>query len=185
MTKLETASERTRALILDAAARVLGRRTDAAMTDIADEAGIGRATLYRHFPTREALLRGAADAGTAELADAMDAAKLDELPVERAIARVTAVFLRTGAKYAALIGCQIEEPHDPVAKQRVIQPLRDTIARGMREMVLRDDLAGDALFEMFSALIERALWLTVAGTLTPESAADTVVAVFLDGARVR
>jgi hypothetical protein len=36
---------------------------------------------------------------------------------------------------------------------------------------------------MFSALIERALWLTVAGTTTPEAATDAVVDLFLDGAR--
>jgi len=36
---------------------------------------------------------------------------------------------------------------------------------------------------MFSALIVRALSLTSAGTVTPEQAADAVVAVFLDGTR--
>jgi TetR/AcrR family transcriptional repressor of mexCD-oprJ operon len=178
----ETAPERTRALILDAAARVLGRRADAAMADIADEAGVGRATLYRHFPTREALLQGLADVGTTELADAITAANLHELPVERAIARVTSVFLRTGAKYAALIS-QVDEQHDLAAKQRVIQPVRDVFARGVRDKVLRDDVPGDALFEMFTALVERALWLTIAERTTPEAAAETVVTVFLDGAR--
>lgn len=182
MARLETAPERTRALILDAAARVLGRRADAAMADIADEAGVGRATLYRHFPTREALLQGVADAGTTELADAITAANLHELPVERAISRVTSVFLRTGAKYAALLS-QVDEHRDPAGKQRVIQPVRDVIARGIRDKVLRDDVSGDALFEMYTALVERALWLTVAETSTPEAAAETVVTVFLDGAR--
>jgi TetR/AcrR family transcriptional regulator, mexCD-oprJ operon repressor len=177
-------ADRTRAVILDAAARVLGRRLDAAMAEIADEAGVGRATLYRHFPTREALLQGVADTGIAELADAIAAAGLDELPVDRAIARVTGVFLRTGAKYAALIS-QVDEYRDPAAKQRVIRPVRDVIARGVRDGVLRADLPGDTLFEMFSALVERALWLTMADAATPEAAADAVVTVFLDGARQR
>jgi TetR/AcrR family transcriptional regulator, mexCD-oprJ operon repressor len=168
--------------ILDAAARVLRRRPDAAMAEIADEAGIGRATLYRHFPTREALLRGVADAGTAELADGIEAAELDELPADRAIARLAAVFLRTGAKYAALIS-QLDEYHDPCAKQRVIKPVRDVISRGIDGGVLRGDMPGDTLFEMFTALVERSLWLAVGGTLTPEAAADAAVTLFLDGAR--
>ena len=181
--KAESGTERTRAGILDAAARVLGRRPDAAMADIADEAGIGRATLYRHFPTRESLLRGVGDAGTAELADAFAAANLDELPVDRAIARITSVFLRTGAKYAAVLS-QVDEFRDPVAKERTIRPVRDVITRGVRDGVLRGDLPGDSLFDMYSALVERALWLTVSEALTPESAAETVGTVFLDGARV-
>jgi TetR/AcrR family transcriptional repressor of mexCD-oprJ operon len=182
VTKADGATERTRAVILDAAARVLGRRPDAAMIDIADEAGVGRATLYRHFPTRESLLQGAADAGASELADGIAAANLDDLPIDRAIARLTSVFLRTGAKYAALL-TQGEDHRDAADKQRVIQPVRDVIDRGVRDGVLRADPPADVLFEMFTALVERALWLTVAQTTTPEAATDAVVDLFLDGAR--
>jgi TetR/AcrR family transcriptional regulator, mexCD-oprJ operon repressor len=180
----EIATERTREVILDAAAQVLGSRPDAAMADIADHAGVGRATLYRHFPTRESLLRGVAESGARELADALAAANLDELAVDRAIARLTSVFLRTGAKYAALIG-QVEAEHpDLAAKERVIQPVRDVFTRGLRDGVLRTDLPGEVLFEVFTALIARALQLTITGATTPEAAADAVVTLFLDGARV-
>ena len=182
MTNAAGTTERTRAVILEAAARVLGRRPDAAMADIADEAGVGRATLYRHFPTRDSLLQGAEEAGIAELTEGIEAANLGELTVERAIARLTSVFMRTGAKYAAFI-TQDDDHQDSVDKQRVIQPVRDVIDRGVREGVLRADPPTDVLFEMFSALLERSLWLTVAGTITPEVATDAVVDLFLDGAR--
>ncbi|MDT5264980.1 MAG: hypothetical protein QOI90_1606, partial [Mycobacterium sp.] len=89
---------------------------------------------------------------------------------------------RTGAKYAALI-TQDEDHLDSVDKQRVIQPVRDVIDRGEREGVLRADPPAEVLFEMFAALLERALWLTVAETTTPEAATDAVVDLFLDGAR--
>jgi hypothetical protein len=61
--------------------------------------------------------------------------------------------------------------------------VRDVIDRGVREGVLRADPPTDVLFEMFSALLERALWLTVSATTTPEAATDAVVDLFLDGAR--
>jgi AcrR family transcriptional regulator len=182
VTNAASTAERTRAAILEAAARVLGRRPDAAMADIADEAGVGRATLYRHFPTRDSLLQGAEEAAIAELTEGIEAANLGDLTVERAIARVTSVFMRTGAKYAAFI-TQDEDHPDSVDKERVIKPVRDVIDRGVRDGVLRADPAADVLFEMFSALLERALWLTVGGTTTPEAATDAVVDLFLDGAR--
>jgi TetR/AcrR family transcriptional regulator, mexCD-oprJ operon repressor len=175
------ATERTRRVILDAAARVLGRRPDAALADIAEEAGVGRATMYRHFPTRESLIRGVQEAGSSELVAAFAAAGLDELPANRAIARITGIFLRTGAKYAAVINRE-DEHREHAARDRAIEPIHDVIARGIRDGELRNDLPGDALFEMYSALVARAQLLTITDKLTPEQAADAVVAVFLEGA---
>ena len=179
----EEMSERTRQAILEAAARVLSRKADAAMSDIAEEARVGRATLYRHFPTRDVLVRGVQDVGTAELLDALAAADLDSLPIDKAIARITGVFLRTGAKYAAVVS-QEDEHKDHPPHDRAIAPVREVITRGIRDGQLRADLPDGALFAMYDALIGRALVLTVSGKLTPEQAADCVVAVFLDGSLV-
>ena len=108
--------------ILDAVARVLRRRPDAAMADIADEAGVGRATCigisqrgsrcYAVWPTP----------GPPSLPTGSKRPILAELAVDRAIGRLTAVFLRTGAKYAPL--SQLDEYHDPAEKERVIKPVR-------------------------------------------------------------
>jgi hypothetical protein len=45
----------------------------------------------------------------------------EALPADHAIARLARVFLRTGAKYAALIGL-VGEPPDPAAKDRAAEP---------------------------------------------------------------
>jgi AcrR family transcriptional regulator len=177
----EDMSERTRQAILDAAGRVLGRKPDAAMTDIAEEARVGRATLYRHFPTRDHLVRGVQDAGVTELLDALAAADLETLPADRALARIANVFLRTGAKYAAVVSLDDEHKEHP-PHDRAIEPVRKVIARGIANGELRGDLPDTALFEMYDALIGRALVLAVTAKLTPEQAADAVVEVFLRGA---
>ena len=76
-----------------------------------------------------------------------------------------------------------EEHVDLAAKRQVTLPVRDVIDRGIAEAVLRADAASDVLFEMFTALVERALWPTVSDAVTPEAGAEAVVQVFLDGAR--
>ncbi|MFD9704511.1 TetR/AcrR family transcriptional regulator [Lentzea sp. NPDC059081] len=183
MVRSEAGMQRTRTAILDAATRLLSRRPDAAIAEIAEEAGVGRATLYRHFPTRESLRQGVGEAGIAEIAKAFEAAALDDLPADRAIARITAVVMRNGAQYAAVIS-QVDATHsDPADIDRVTRPLREVVDRAVRDGVLRDDLRGEAVFEMFTAILERALYLTIGDRMTPEEATEAALAIFLDGAR--
>lgn len=52
--------EKTRKAILNAAIAILSRRPDASLSDIADHAGVGRATLHRHFESRDDLIRSLA-----------------------------------------------------------------------------------------------------------------------------
>jgi AcrR family transcriptional regulator len=57
--------------LLTAAAELFtARGTDVSYEEIAERAGVGRATLYRHFPTREALLAGLLDGVMEELENA-------------------------------------------------------------------------------------------------------------------
>ncbi|MEV0619454.1 helix-turn-helix domain-containing protein [Nonomuraea sp. NPDC050404] len=54
---LRADAQRNRDQLLAAAARVFAERgTDAPLDDIARRAGVGNATMYRHFPTRSDLL---------------------------------------------------------------------------------------------------------------------------------
>jgi TetR/AcrR family transcriptional regulator, mexCD-oprJ operon repressor len=110
-------------------------------------------------------------------------AQLRSAPAERAIARITGVFLRTGAKYAAVVSQDDEHKEHP-RHDLAIAPVREVITRGIRNGELRADLPNGALFAMYDALIGRALVLTITGKLTPEQAADSVVSVFLNGAAV-
>jgi AcrR family transcriptional regulator len=57
--KPRTDAQRNRALILEVAKKAFTRHgADTSLDDIAKEAGVGPGTLYRHFPTRDALIEG-------------------------------------------------------------------------------------------------------------------------------
>ena len=57
--KTRADAQRNRERILEVARRVFTRDGAAAsLDDIARQAGIGPGTLYRHFPTRDALIEG-------------------------------------------------------------------------------------------------------------------------------
>ncbi|MFF5975621.1 TetR/AcrR family transcriptional regulator [Streptomyces sp. NPDC012769] len=80
-------AERSRALVLDAAVRLLRQRPDAGMEAIAKAAGVTRQTVYAHFSSRDGLLAAAVDRITSDAVAALDAAELDEGPAGAALLR--------------------------------------------------------------------------------------------------
>jgi AcrR family transcriptional regulator len=75
-------AELNRSRILDAARASLAESGDASMQSIAKRAGIGQGTLYRHFPTREALVLEVHRHDVNELVDAAPALLAEHPPRE-------------------------------------------------------------------------------------------------------
>ncbi|MBT0773471.1 TetR/AcrR family transcriptional regulator [Kineosporia sp. J2-2] len=77
-------AEHNRERIIETARAALTRSSDATLNSIAKQAGVGQGTLYRHFPTREALLVAVYHA---DLRDLLDCAPglLDRHPADEAL----------------------------------------------------------------------------------------------------
>src|ERR1700682_1551484 len=107
---LKTASrfDRTAPAILDAAARVLSEQGTAAnLADVAAAAGVSRATLYRYYPNRKALLAALAAHALTEFGDRLNAAGLERATVKDGIERLARALVAVGDRYAVLVGAQI------------------------------------------------------------------------------
>jgi TetR/AcrR family transcriptional repressor of mexCD-oprJ operon len=178
---------RTAASILEAAAAVLAEHgRSASMADIATATGVGRATLYRYFPTREALLRGLIAAALAELRERVVGAELDTVPVAEGLARLTRGFLAAGSKYGALASTKQEYVADKAElDSQLSEPIRELLARGVDDGTLRADLPVPVLLEMYTGLIEHALAMLLRREIGVEPAAAAVTSLFLDGATRR
>src|SRR3954469_16341068 len=81
-------ADRSVQAIRDAALEALAGDPEASMAEIARRAGVVRATLYAHFPTREALLDSAMEYAVAAVADATAAAEPTRGEPREALARV-------------------------------------------------------------------------------------------------
>ncbi|MFD8047368.1 TetR/AcrR family transcriptional regulator [Streptomyces chartreusis] len=125
----------TRARILDAALRELGRNPDSSLGDIAEAAGVARRTLYTHFAGRAALVRGLAEDAVRAIGHAMaDVSALDagrgdgvEDDPASALARFVLTLWPVGDAYRTLIGLA---PQDlgPDHLSELLAPARETVA---------------------------------------------------------
>src|SRR6266571_3512951 len=175
--------DRTADAILDAAAHVLSEHGSSSnMADVAAAAGVSRATLYRYYPHREALLDALAAHALADAAARIADAGLERAPVEEAIERIVRALVAVGDRYAILIREQVNV--DPAEAERLIgAPMQAVLARGIETGLLRQDLPAEVLLELFGGALVAALKLTERGQLGIEEASAATARVFLDGAR--
>ena len=117
-------SDRTAGAILDAAAHVLSEQgsSSSSMADVAEAAGVSRATLYRYYPDRESLLHALAAQALADAAARLADAGLDRAPVEEAIERIVRAIVAVGDRYAVIVREQVK--FDPADAERLLGDLR-------------------------------------------------------------
>ena len=174
--------DRTAAAILDAAAHVFSEQgTAASLADVAAAAGVSRATLYRYYPNREALLKALGAHALNELASRLDDAGLERATVKEAIERLARANVAVGERYAVLASEQCM-PDRADAERLVGAPMRAVFERGIASGQLRQDLPADVLLELFAGTIMAAIKLTQRQQLGAEEASAAAASVFLDGA---
>ena len=171
--------------ILAVAATVVEEQgTDASLRDIARRAGIGLGTLYRHFPTRDALLETLLRERFSRLA-----ARADELQTGHPADEALTVWLRefiTGATayrgLAASLMATLGDPGSPLYAS--CKAMREAVAallrKGQEAGHLRPDVDGTDIF----ALINAVGWIA---EQAPSIAArrDHLFALVMDGLTTR
>jgi AcrR family transcriptional regulator len=178
-------SEKTAAVILEAASHVLAIRGEAgSMAEVASAAGVGRSTLYRYFPTREALLDKLARVALAEAGERLAEAKLESVPPLEALARAIRTVVVVGDRYIVLLEAQV--PIEPAATESaIVAPIRRVLERGQADGVIRTDIDAESLLDLLGGLIIVSIRLAAERQTGVEETAATIQRVFIEGAGTR
>jgi TetR/AcrR family transcriptional regulator, mexCD-oprJ operon repressor len=174
--------QRTSQAILDAAAHVLAGESEASLDDVAQAADVGRATLFRHFPSREALLAALHEEAIEEIGRRFVDAGLDGVAPEQALERIVRAVLVVGDRYSVLMLKPRGSQH-PRVEEVVRGPIREVLRHGSAEGTLRADVSPDALLVLLGGALQAGIRLRSEGLASLEDAVALITSFALRGMR--
>ena len=143
---------RNRVRVLEAAKAVFSAGGEGASLEaVARTAGVGIGTLYRHFPTREALFEAVYRREVDELADLAERLRLENVAPTEALRRwltSNVEFVATKKGMVAALALAAQPPGDLMAysSDRLTQAIGGLLERAVAAGEIRDDIGpGDLL----------------------------------------
>jgi AcrR family transcriptional regulator len=165
--------------IVEVAARLLGENPNVGMGEVGLAAGVSRATVYRHFPTREALISAIQAQAVEQSERALLACRLDEGSATDALQRLCTAWLDVAERYAmAQLAAQPGVAIDAQAREhrsRILgYPLRALIERGQAAGDFSPTLSTEWAVRVFGALLLAGARAVADGTLARDEAPGAV-----------
>jgi TetR/AcrR family transcriptional repressor of mexCD-oprJ operon len=165
-------AERSIAAIINAGLDLFNHEDEVSMSDVARAAGLGRVTVYAHFPTRAELLEALLDTTIVEAEQAIATAlgdAPDALPADEALTRLVGVIWPIVDRYRNLrrhalvdLGSdKIDIRHDPIGRR-----IHELIRTGQAGRTFRTDLPAEWLVTVVFSLTHAAADQVNAGHLT-------------------
>lgn len=174
-------ARRNVAAILDAAQSCLSRDPDVTVAQIAQAAGVGRVTLYGHFPTRAELVDAVFQRITGEADALLDATDTRGDPVA-ALTRLVAASWQIVHQYRAVLSAAERElPPERIRghHDRHLRRMGSLIGRGRRAGAFRTDLPQQWLVTTAYSVMHAAADDCNAGRLDAADAEQAVIRTLL------
>ncbi|WP_162186044.1 TetR/AcrR family transcriptional regulator [Amycolatopsis jejuensis] len=163
-------AQRNRDAVLATAIRLLAADPDASMQEIAGQSGVGRTTVYRHFPTREHLLAALVDLVVTEQRAIITTATAVHAAASEVFAAIGPEIIRVGERYRFLDTRPVVVSQAPLRTPAADEPLLTWLAAAQRRGELRKDFSPAWMYAMIHGLSRAANEEVLAGRTTAEEA---------------
>lgn len=175
---------RNRERLIEAATQVFGKGApQASLEAVAREAGVGIGTLYRHFPTREALFEAVYRREVDQLGDLAERLSHEASPVEALRrwlhANVRLVATKRGMVEALQLVASGSSELKAYSFERLSAALALLLARGVESGDVRPDISAEDLLRTIIGIFY------ADGSANWQASALRIVDVFVDGLRQR
>jgi AcrR family transcriptional regulator len=151
-------AERSIAQIMDAALDALASDPEASMAEIARQAGVVRATIYVHFPTREALIEAVTERAISEVGAAIAAAEPERGEPVEALLRVVSTTWEKLGRYHPLVALNTQLSAAELRRRHagVLGALEPLVRRGQKEGAFRSEVPAAWHLSVLLALMHAA-----------------------------
>ncbi|MEM6891886.1 MAG: TetR/AcrR family transcriptional regulator [Pseudomonadota bacterium] len=168
--------------IIDAAFEVFSENQAASLGDVANRAGVGRATLHRHFPGRTELMRALARVAMAELDEAVERATADAASYAEGfrLSFLAIVPLANRQWFLANEGLEAD-PEIAEAYNASLEELRQDVEAAKLEGAFDPTVPTEWVVAAYENLTYAAWSLVRSGEATPKQAAELAWRTFSQG----
>ena len=168
--------------LIAAAFDVFSKDPSASLAQIADRAGVGRATLHRQFASREALFRELALIAIKEIDEAVTVATADAKTATDALRRTVFAVIPLGGRQGFLAGeTGIDDPNVLAEYQRQSDELYALIDASKAEGGFDRTIPTDWIAQAFEGLVYAAWEAVRLDQLTQKQAGDLAWRTLLSG----
>ena len=169
--------------LLDAAIALLVDNPSASLSEVVKKAGVGRATLYRYFPTREALVKEIALLAIKQTDEAVAPIIAKQLSNQETLREMLEVIVPLGDRFHFLMS-ESSAYNDPEVTQAYNRQLSDlnTLVEGLKqEGVIALDISNAWAVAAIDSLIWAAWYSVQTGYVAPKEAASLVYRTLTQG----
>ncbi|MEV6286761.1 helix-turn-helix domain-containing protein [Kribbella sp. NPDC051770] len=175
---LRTDAARNADAVLATAARLLAENPSVSMAEIGRAAGVDRSTVYRRFPSRDALVAAMFEAKLDAAQQAIDEARVETAPFAVAVHRFLEEMIRVGRRWPVDMSLMLQDAPSRARHDEQRTRIERLVERGIRDGDVRGDLPTGWACDVLLALLDLAIHQYE--DIEPGPAADLVMDSFLN-----
>jgi len=186
MSNLDARAIRSRKALLDAGIELLLQNPSASLTEIAAHAGVGRATLYRQFDSREQLVQALAVESFNLKEQRLVPLKEQDLTAEETLKQLFELLMPLADRFHFLLSLWSIAEKDPEVMALYNRQLYDLVAlveRGKKEGSINQSLDSNWLVCLIDSLMYSGWWMMANMKMTSQAASKHAIQVLMSGVK--
>ena len=183
VTNLDLRAQRSRLALIEAGIELFIQNPNASLSDVATFAGVGRATLYRHFESRDDLIRTIAQDSLEKTDEVLLPLRQKKLKARELIEEGLKVIVPLAKHYHFLLSLwniAAEDKKVMAIYKRQLKDLSALIDEAKKQKAINKNLSTDWIVSMYDCVLYTS-WYMVGQGMSEQDVIDHAITSFFSG----